>query len=247
MKTVAELRGDPLAMPSHFTLSQFADTFKLFVVKETNFAGMLGNSIWQCFGSSALSVIASFLVAYPLARYNFPGKKLIYLVIIFRITIPIVGTAPAQYKMFRDLDMLNNPSLFWLAWLNGFDFTTLVLYGFLRGISKSYSEAAYLDGANRFTIMWKVILPQALPCMIAMFITQVLVKWNDYTTPQLYLRDYPNLAYGLYVFKDIVNAEGISMSIYYSAIILAAIPPLILYAVGQRTMLKNVSIGGVKE
>lgn len=248
MKSVEELFGnDPLSLPSHFSLSQFAEAIEQFNVDGTSFWGMLWNSIWQCFGSCALSVLASLLVAYPLARYKFPGSKIIYFIIIFRITIPIIGTAPAQYRLFKAFDMLDNPSTFWMAWLSGFDFTTLVFYSYLKGIDKSYSEAAYLDGANYWQVMFKVILPQMIPCIIALYVTQVLAKWNDYQTPQLYLRSYPNLAYGLYKFESIVaNSSDMSYSIYYASVILAAIPPVFLYAIGQKKMLENVSVGGIK-
>ncbi len=248
MKTLDELYGsDPLSFPSQFKLDQFTQAIKEFEVDGVGFWEMLWNSCWQCFGSSALNILASLLVAYPLARYKFPGNKIIYFIIIFRITIPIIGTAPAQYRLFKTFDMLDNPSLFWMAWLSGFDMSALIFYSYLKNIDKSYSEAAYLDGANRLQVMFRVILPQILPCIIALYTTQVLATWNNYQTPMLYMRSYPNLAYGLYKFESIVsNSADMSMSTYYASVCLAAIPPMILYAIGQRKMLENVSAGGIK-
>lgn len=246
MKSLIEFKEDSLGLPKSFELSHYAMVFTEFEVAGQNFWKMLFNSAWQTFGACFLNVMASVLVAYPISRYNFPGKKLIYAIIIFRITIPIVGAAAAQYKLFRTLNMLNNPSTFWVAWLGGFDMTALILYGYFSSISKTYSEAAFLDGANRLQVLWYAILPQAIPCIVALFVNQVIGKWNDYTTPQLYLRGYPNLALGLYVFEGASLFIPDGKTIYFAAVILSAIPPIILYSAGQKLMLENMSVGGLK-
>lgn len=246
MKSLFEYMDNPIGLPPAFSLKHYAMVFEEFECAGQNFWQMLFNSCWQTFGSCFLNVAASVLVAYPISRYNFPGKKFIYGIIIFRITIPIVGSAAAQYKLFRDLNMLSNPASFWMAWLGGFDMAALILYGYFSAISKTYSEAAYLDGANRLQVLWYAVLPQAVPCIVALFINQVIGKWNDYTTPQLYLREYPNLAYGLYVFEGAALFVKDGKTVYFAAVILAAIPPIILYTVGQKLMLENMSVGGLK-
>lgn len=246
MKSLIEYKGDPIGLPQRFSLLHYKMVFTEFEVAGQNFWKMLFNSAWQTFGACFLNVAASVLVAYPISRYNFPGKKLIYGIIIFRITIPIVGSAAAQYKLFRTLNMLNNPKTFWVAWLGGFDLTALILYGYFSSISKTYSEAAYLDGANRIQVLWHAVLPQAVPCIVALFINQVLQKWNDYTTSQLYLREYPNLAFGLYEFESASLFVKDGKTVYFATVILTAIPPIILYSAGQKLMLENMSVGGIK-
>ena len=246
MKTLEEYFEGSLALPNRFTLVNYANVFKVFEIAGQNYWVMLFNSFWQAFGSCFLNVGASVLIAYPIARYNFPGKKLLYGIIIFRITIPIIGSAASEYKLFRTLGMIDNPLSFWMAWVSGFDLTALVLYGYFSGISKTYSEAAFIDGANRLQVFFYAVLPQAMPCIVALYINQVIAKWNDYTTPQLYLRSYPNLAYGLYEFDGMsLFVEG-GKPVYFASIILTAIPPIVLYSAGQKLMLENMSIGGIK-
>lgn len=246
MKSLEEYRENSLSLPSVFSLSHYAEVFTVFKVAGSDFWVMLFNSFWQTFGGCFLNVLASVLVAYPIARYNFPGKKLIYGIIIFRITIPIVGSAAAQYKLFRTLNMLDNPTTFWVAWLGGFDIAALILYGYFSSISKTYSEAAFLDGANSLQVLWYAVLPQALPCIVALFVSQVIAKWNDYTTAQLYLRSFPNLAYGLYEFESAANFVPDGKTVYFAAVVLTAFPPIILYSAGQKLMLENMSVGGIK-
>ncbi len=246
MKTPFEFFESSVAMPKQFTSSQFISVFSDFQLGTNGFMQMLINSMWQAFGRAFCTITASILVAYPLARYNFPGKNLIFGIIIFRITIPIVGASAAGYKLFRTLNMLDNPGIFWFAWFSSFDMNALILYGYFQGISKTYSEAAYLDGASKMTVLLKVILPQAFPCILALYITQVMVVWNDYTTPMIYLRSYPNLAYGLYEFDELSKFLENGKPVYFAAILLTSIPPILLYVLGQKTMINNMSIGGLK-
>ncbi len=251
MKTAYEFNENALALPSKFTFEEFGRVFTEFTksagtMGRIDFWGMLVNSIWQAFGRAFCTILASILVAYPLARYNFPGKKLIFGIIIFRITIPIVGASAAGYKLFRSLNLLDNPGIFWVAWFASFDMNALILYGYFQGISKTYSEAAYLDGASKLTVLWKIILPQAFPCILALYVTQVMAVWNDYTTSMVYLRSYPNLAYGLYSFNETKNFLQNGSAIYFAAILLTSIPPILLYVLGQKTMINNMSIGGLK-
>lgn len=244
-KDIGEYYENSFSLPEVLNFQNYVDAFKNFEVNDNNMLDMFFNSCWQTFGSCALNVIASFLVAYALARFKFPFKNLLYSVIIFRITIPIIGSAASEFNLFRNLNMVNNPALFWLAWLQGFDMTTLILYGYLKAVSNSYSEAAKIDGASDFRIMWQIYFPQVVPCVIALFINQVVAKWNDYSMCQIYLSDYPNLAYGLFQFKTQINVNG-GEPVYFAIVLLTSIPSIIFYAIAQRTMVKNMSIGGLK-
>ena len=245
LKTTPEYLESSFNLPTNFQFINFSKALKNFKVNGQGFFDMLINSCWQTFGGCALNILASVLVAYPLARYKFPLKGLIYGIIIFRVTIPIIGSAPSEYNLFSKLGMVNNPSLFWIAWLSGFDMSALILYGYFKSISPSYAEAAKIDGASKFKIMWQIELPQALPCIIALYINLVVAKWNDYTTAQIYLRKYPNLAYGLYEFSQNVNNTG-GYTVYFAIAILSVIPSIIIYALAQKLMVKNMSIGGLK-
>lgn len=245
LKTTPQFLDSNFGLPVDWRWDNFAKAFQNFKVKDQNFLQMFWNSCWQTFGGCALNVLASVLVAYPLSRHRFPGKAFVYAVVIFRVTVPIIGSAASEFNLFSALHMVDNPGLFWMAWLNGFDVTALILYSYFKSISPAYNEAAVVDGASNFRIMWQVILPQALPAIIACYINLVVAKWNDYATAQIYLRSYPNLAYGLYEFSQNLNNVG-GYTVYFAAVLMSAIPSLALYAVAQTIMVKNMSIGGIK-
>ena len=216
-------------------------------VGDQNLIDMLFNSIWFTIAKVSLSLIASFVLAYAVAKFNFPGKNFLYLIAVFVQTIPLFGTGSASYKLFDALNMVNNPTLFWFAWVTGFDFTFIILHGTLTGISNSYSESAKIDGANNLTIFVKIIIPMVAPVLLALFISNSLTVWNDYSTIMVYLKDYPTLSYGLYVFQTgesmyIANSRAIQCA----ATLISALPIVLIYSLSQKVILTNISVGGLK-
>ena len=209
---------------------------------------MLFNSLWILVVHVTVNVLSSMLLAYALARFRFPGKNLLYSVVIFANTIPIIGAGPAAYKLAMNLQMVNNPATIWLMWAGGFDFAFIVFYGYFRGISASYSESAKMDGASNWTILFSVILPQIIPCLVAIAITQAISIWNNYSISMVYMRDYPNLAYGMYVFQNNKFVAGLTnpMPSYFAAAVISCIPIIILYASTQNLILTNMTTGGLK-
>ena len=251
-KTMKEYSTDSLSFPENWLFRHYLEVFTEFQAvplsggEPFRYFDMLLNSLWILVVNVFVNVVSSALLAYALARFRFPGSKFLYAVVIFANTIPIIGAGPAQYKLAMSLNMINNPATIWLMWAGGFDFAFIVLYGYFKGVSKSYSESAKIDGANNWTIFIKVILPQVTPCIVAIAITQATGVWNNYSISMLYLRDYPNLAYGMYLFKDSSFLVKDSMPIYFAAAVISCIPIIVVYTCSQNLILNNMTTGGLK-
>ena len=251
-KTMKEYSTDSLSFPKKWLFRHYLEVFTEFQAvplsggEPFRYFDMLLNSLWILVVNVFVNVTSSALLAYALARFRFPGSKFLYAVVIFANTIPIIGAGPAQYKLAMSLNMINNPSAIWLMWAGGFDFAFIVLYGYFKGVSRSYSESAKIDGANNWTIFIKVILPQVTPCIVAIAITQATGVWNNYSISMLYLRDYPNLAYGMYLFKDSSFLVKDSMPIYFAAAVISCIPIIVVYTCSQNLILNNMTTGGLK-
>ena len=217
-----------------------------FQYNGVTYLGMLYNSLWILVVRVFVNIASSLMLAYAIARFEFPGRNFLYAVVIFANTIPIIGSGPATFKLLNSLNMVENPTTIWLSWAGGFDFAFIVLYGYFKGISPSYSESAYVEGAGELRVFFYIILPQVIPCIVAIMITQAIGVWNDYSTIMIYLRTMPNLAYGLYMF----NTESIYISnskpIYFAAAVISAVPVIILYACTQKLILTNMTAGGLK-
>lgn len=252
LKSMKEYATNSLTMPTDWLWRHYREVFTEFQAvplsggEPFRYLDMLFNSLWILVVKVFVNVASSMLLAYALARFRFPGSKFLYALVIFANTIPIIGAGPAAYRLAMNLNMVNNPMTIWLMWAGGFDFAFIVLYGYFKGVSPSYSESAKIDGANNWTIFIKVILPQVTPCLAAIAITQATGVWNDYSTPMIYMRDYPNLAYGMYLFKDSSFLVKDSMPIYFAAAVISCMPVIILYTCSQNLILNNMTTGGLK-
>ncbi len=252
-KTSAEYYANPNALPTKWNFSYYIEVFKAFKVTklggEAGFLEMVWNSVWLTFGGQLLNIAASVCVAYPLARYKFPLHKFFFGIIIFRITIPVIGASAASYKLLHTLNIIDNPLPFVSTFFNGFDINALIVYGYFKSIDKGYSEAAFIDGASCWTVLWKIIIPISLPCIFALYVNAVMGYWNVYSTSQISLPSYPNLAEGIYDFRYLMEKKteyGDKMYFYFGAIIVSALVPTALFALSQNVMLKNMSVGGRK-
>lgn len=246
LKTAEDFFKDMFALPSEWRFENYLRVFTEFKYRQYNYLDMLFNSLWELGLKLFVSMLSSVCFAYAVARFRFPGRDFLYALVIFAKTIPIIGSGPAEFKLISSLGMVNNPALIWLAWAGGFDFAFIVLYGTFKGISQTYSEAAKMDGANNLFILFKIILPQATPAIIALAIEEAIGIWNNYGTVMIYLREYPNLAYGLYLFSSESNYIADSKPIYFAAIVISSIPPIVLYMANLNKILTNITTGGLK-
>lgn len=244
IKTIGEFNEDSFALTKTWEFINYVKVFTgEFQVGGVTYVGMLVNSLWIVMVKVFVNIASSMMLAYAIAKFRFPGKEFLYIVVIFVNTIPIIGSGPAAYKLMDALNMVNNPLTIWLSWASGFDFAFIVLYGYFKGVSPSYSEAAYIDGAGELRTFFYVVLPQVVPCLVAIMITQAIAAWNDYGTVMIYLTETPNLAYGLYEFNRVVTN---SRPVFFAAAAISAIPIIVLYACTQNLIMTNMTAGGLK-
>ena len=190
-----------------------------------------------------INVGLSAISAYCVAKYNFPGKKIILGAAIFTMVVPIVGTLPAQVKMM-DFLRINNSLIGVLFLYSGcFGFNFIMLHSSFETISWSYAEAAQIDGANRFQILFRVMLPLAKGPIIAVSILQAIIIWNDYSTPFLFMGNLKTLAVGL---QELQSAANGNYPLQFAGVMVAVIPIAILFACFQKTIIKNTVAGGLK-
>ena len=247
IKTTEEIYESSAALTTTWSFGNYINVFSLFRVNGNyGYGTMLWNSVWQTALYLFINILSSMLLSYAISKFKFPGRGFLYGLMIFTQTIPIIGTGAAAYKLRYALGMVNNPWLIWISWAMGFDYSAFILYGTFTGISRSYSESAEIDGANEFQILFRVIFPQVLPCIVALLVTNFVGRWNDYGTAQVYLNDYPNLAYGLFLFQRDASYISDSRGVYFAALVISSVPGILLYACFQNLIIKNMSVGGIK-
>ena len=247
LKTNIDYLKNLNGLPTVWRFDIWAEIIPSFTLKGNTFWIMIWNSVWFAFGTQFMNILASVCVAYPLARYKFPGRNFLYGIIIFRITIPIIGTGSVGYKLERALGMIDNPVLYTMGAFQGFDMNALIMYGYFKAVSKEYSEAAVLDGATTLRVLFSVVIPQAFPCVLALYVNSVMGQWNNYQAPLISLPSFPNLALGIYSADLSSSFLGENNKAkFFGAVIISSTVPLLLFTLAQKTMINNMSVGGLK-
>lgn len=243
----------PGSVPNLFSLTwppnfgNYITTFSSWkaIDGKNTYLDMLWNSIWRTTSSSFLTWFTTAIVCYVLVHYKSKFTHFLYTFGLLVSMLPLYGGQGAQYKLYSDIGLINSP------WITVVSITLygsyfFYMYAFWKGISHSYAEAASIDGANHYQILFRVMLPQVLPSIIALFVMQFITAWNDYESTAAYMTEYPNLAYGTYAYSE-VAASNANTPAYFAGVLLSLIPILVLFVVFQNTIMEKVYFGGLKE
>lgn len=196
--------------------------------------------------TSFMNVFLPAITAYIVCKYKFPGRNTLYRVAIFTMIIPIVGGLSSSLAIRRALGIYDNLIPYLLTSGSGFGFNFILLYGAFKGLSWSYAEAAFIDGASHHRVMYRIFMPMMLPTMFALFILAFVGGWNDYMTVIVYLPSYPNLAYGIYMFNMLSTVKQHSDPEVMAGFVLVAIPTVIIWCASQKFIAGKVMVGGLK-
>ena len=250
------LTGQVSVFPIGWDLTAYEKAFsnKLLLSSYTN-------TIFVAVVGSILSLILTSLAAYPLAFCDFYGKKLISFLIMFTMWFS-AGMIPT-FMVVRNLNLVN--SLFSLI-LSGLisAYNTIILRNYYESISSALIESAYLDGANDFQVLARIVTPMAKPALAIIFLWCVVGHWNAFFEPLIYINDTNKYTLQL-VLRDIVleasgtelygisttTVEGsshsaISEQTRNAVVFLAMLPMLVIYPFLQKYFVTGMMIGAVK-
>ncbi len=244
LKETKEFGANPFGLPKEFYMQNYKDAFNL-TVGRTKILGMLVNSVILVVGCTLVSVFVPTITGYIVSKFEFPGRKLLYGVAISSMLIPAVGTLTATYQLMVDLRLYNTYIGIIIMASGGFGFNFVMVYGFFKSISKTYAEAAMLDGAGEYTIFFRVMLPQVKPSLIAIGIIAAINYWNDYFTPYMYLRQHPTIAVGLQKIVKQVESNNTWPQLF-AIMLISIIPPVAIFIAFQKTIMENTVAGGLK-
>jgi multiple sugar transport system permease protein len=198
------------------------------------------NSMLVATSVTVLVLFVSSLAAYAYARLEFPGRNLIFFMLLTSLMIPGAVTLIPVFLLLRDIKMLDSyHAVIWPAGAGVFGVFLLRL-----AIPKELEEAAVVDGANRFRIYWQICLPLVRSAMVALGIFTFLGSWNDLFWPLIVLSDRINLTLpvGLAVLGQ---GNYVQRGLTMAAAVIASAPPLILYAIFQRRIIAGVATTGL--
>jgi len=244
LKGQEEYYSNPNGFPEAWAFSNFATAFKSVKVDDKNMIVMFFNSVWYACGGALLQVLTSAVVAYVVAKYKFPGRGFLYGLALVTMMIPIVGSFPSQYRVYKALGILDTPGLL-ITKAAGFGFNFIVLYSFFKTLSWTYAEAAFIDGASHLRVFLGVMLPMAIPVMGSLFLVATIGLWNNYMEPVLFLQSYPTLTSGLYIFQ-LQTTRDVNYPVLFAGLLVSVIPVVLLFIFFQNTIMESMSVGGIK-
>ena len=198
-------------------------------------------------GTSTLIVLfCASLTAYALSRHTFPGKRLIFNLILYVLAIPATVIIVPQFMLIVQLGVVNTLFAVMLPYAAHQALVIIVLYTSFGQLSESLFEAARMDGAGHFTIYTRIVVPLSKPIIAAMAIFEVWWLWNDYAWPSLVLTsaNLRTVALQLVTFVDgmAIPEPGQEMA----ANVIAALPIILLFLFTMRTFVSGITSGAVK-
>lgn len=240
-KARKDVISNPLALPSTFKFSNYADAFQ-----KMNYGHAFINTLIITALSVLIIIIFSSMTAYILVRKDWKFNKFIFFGMVLSMIIPFQGIMIPLVSIYGSMGMLNTKwALIYMYLGFGMSLAVFMYHGFIKSIPVELEEAAMIDGATRFQTFWQIVFPIMKPITMTITTLDVLWIWNDFLLPSLILIA-PNertLQLSTYAFNGTYTTDyGLSMS----ALMLSILPVLIIYLFLQKSIIGGVLQGSIK-
>lgn len=232
----------PQWIPNPVMWSNFQDAFSNPLLP---FGQFIKNTLIIEVGVLAGRLISCTLVAYGFARLNAPGKNFLFGLLLATLLLPNVAILIPQYILFYRIGWVNTfLPLIVPAWF-GNAYAIFLMRQFFMTIPRELEEAAVIDGASTFRIIWSVIVPLSIPVLSVIAILTFKDTWNEFLNPLLYLRE-PSM-YTVSVGLAYFNGQyDVKMNLLMAASVTLMLPIVILFIVAQRSFVEGISLTGLK-
>jgi multiple sugar transport system permease protein len=206
----------------------------------------LRNSVFVT-GLTMVGVVgSSSLVAYAFAMLRWPGRNVLFVVLLATMMLPMQVTMIPVFVLFKEFGWLNTyKPLIVPAFFGGGAFNIFLLRQFYLSIPREIADAARIDGCSEFRIYWNIMLPLAKPALATVTIMTFMFSWNDFLGPLIYLseKSQGTLALGLSMFVGQYQSEwGLLMA----ASLLMMIPMILVFFFFQKYIIQGFTMSGIK-
>ena len=217
----------------------------LRTLRSVPFWTYVGNSLILVGLTMGGAMFSASFVAYAFARLRWPGRNICFMVILSTLMLPGVVTMIPTYVLFQRMGLVGTYAPLIIPYFFASAFNIFLLRQFMLTIPVELSDAAYVDGAGDFLILWRIILPLVKPALIVVAIFNFIYAWNDFLGPLLYLDDssrYP-LSIGLYAFR---TRFALQWNLITAASLAITVPLIAAFFALQRYFIEGVTLTGVK-
>lgn len=227
-------------IPREFVWQNYPQVFE-----SVAFARFLWNStVLSVFGIIG-NVIGSSLAAYGFARFRFPGRTVLFIVMLSTMMVPAWVTMIPTFIIFKNLGWLNTYLPLLVPHFFAQPFYTFLLRQFFLGVPKEMDEAARIDGASTMRIFWQIYLPLSNAALITVAIFAFFYHWNELLMPLIYLQSQDKFPVALGI-ASFVSNQTQNFALMMAAALIAMAPLLIIFFFAQRLFIQGVVMTGVK-
>jgi multiple sugar transport system permease protein len=193
--------------------------------------------------------LSSSLVAWGFAYFRFPGRDLLFGLVLASMMVPGVATMIPVYLIWDSVGAVGTLTPLWAGNLFGSAFYIFLLRQFFLGLPQDVFQAARMDGANNWQIFWHIALPLTRPALVVTALFEFQAAWTDLMRPLIYLRDSETFTVprGL---KSLVDQFGFGGELHWELIVTASVittlPMIIVFLVGQKQIVEGIATTGSK-
>jgi multiple sugar transport system permease protein len=213
------------------------------------FNRFLLNTLFMTVLAMAAELISSALVAYGFARFRFPGRNVLFIILLSTMMLPGILTLIPKFVMWRSIGRIDTFTPLtvgaWFAWGPSFIF---LLRQFFMTIPREIEEAAIIDGASTAQVFRQIMLPLVKPALLAIGVLSFQGNWNNFEGPLIYLNTlekYP-MVLGLQFFGASLSREAPQWHLMMAMSTVMAAPILLLFFLAQRYFIEGLTVGAVK-
>jgi multiple sugar transport system permease protein len=193
-----------------------------------------------------IQVIISMPAAYALSKLRWRGREAVFNLILFSLLIPVHAIALPLYLMLSKAGLVNTYAALVIPWTISV-FGIFLMRQFFKTVPDDLIDAARLDGMSEFSIVWRVMLPTAVPALIAFAIFSVVAHWNDYFWPRIVITGNQNLftpPLGLREFRG--GADGSDWGPMMATATVIVIPLIVAFLIAQKKFIGGITLTGMK-
>jgi alpha-glucoside transport system permease protein len=213
----------------------------------TDFGNAFLNSVAVTIPATVIPILLAAFAAYGFAWMRFPGRKLLFTIIVALLVVPL---QIALVPVLRDFVGLRITGTFLAVWLAhtgfGLPLATYLLYNYISELPRDILESAFIDGATPFTIFTRLILPLSVPALAAFAIFQFLWVWNDYLVALIFIGATPNVQVLTMLLANLVGSRGQDWYLLTAGAFVSILLPLIVFFSLQRFFVRGLMAGSVK-
>lgn len=208
-------------------------------------AMFLRNTLYIFAGNMVATLIVLGLASFSISRMNVPYRKAFYFFFLMTLFIPATSYMIPNFVNLKELGLLNQYAAFWLpAGANTFFF--LLLKNFFDGIHPEILEAARMDGASEPRSFFTIAVPLSIPIFATLAIFIFSTAWNDWFWPSLVMHSEEKYTLATAIYKYVINVKALNTNIKFAILFIASLPPILVFLVFQKFIMRGVSLSAVK-